>query len=197
MRYPIHGTSSRFRLWFQVYLAMIIGGVVILGGGTWSAEEPVKKKASRKTPAAKAFRLPPLQNNAPDVIGAKPLKAFIPNSQASDEELDLQKEVARVLCSQAKPYPGREEHFNWLANDPLFQKAVFEVYGLSGYILEAESLPGGWRARVSVRPVVQAAGRAEIVDYILEDYLYQNGVLSLIRTDAAIPKTDKQVLRLF
>lgn len=193
MRHPIHGTSSRFRNRFQTHLAMLICGVVILGGGTSFAEEAPRKKASRK--AASSNGLPPRQTFNRDVP-EPPYEAFTPHSSASGEDLDFQKEIARILCSQAKSYPAREQHFNWLANDPLFQKAVHRVYGLNGYILEAEKLPGGWHARVSVRPSVAAVGHAVIDDCIIEDYRYQNGVLTLIQTDAAMPKPDKQRIRL-
>ena len=192
MRQPRRVTSARFTNRFQARLAILIG-VVILGGAVMATEEGAKTKASRKTASAKAYSLPPSRNFNRDAPGP-PYPAFIPHSSASGEDLDFQKEVAKVLCEKAESYPGREEHFSWLVRHPLFQQAVHRVDGLSGYIIEAKRLPdGAWRARVHVRPSVGAAGIPYIADYILEDYQYQNGVLTLLQTDAAVPKPDKQV----
>ncbi len=199
----LRGTSSRFTNRFQARLVMLLG-IAILGGVATSAEDPPSKNARRKTVAAEAiqksaagtvgFNLPPAQNPDPSVPDPS-FYAFLPNSHVSGEELVFQREIARVLCDRAESYPGREEHFAWLADDELFQKAVHRVNGLQGYILEAEELPGGgWLARVRVRPSVAAFGLAYIKDYIVEDYRFQDGVLTRIRTDAAVPRPDEHVL---
>lgn len=195
MPLPIYGTSSRRNNRFQILFATLIG-VVMLSGVATSAEGRPEKKSSRKPAAAKAFSLPPIQGHIGDAPGP-PYPAFFPNVDATGDELAFQKGVAKILCEKAESYPGREDHFGWLAENELFQKYVCRVHGLSGHILEAKSLPGGgWLVRVSVRPIVSAVGRAVILDDILEDYRYQDGVLTLVQTDAAKPKPDKHVFNL-
>src|SRR4051812_43907385 len=99
MRSSISEAWRHFRSRFRVNLAVSIG-LVILGGVSTSAEEPPKKAIQRCRPA-KTYKLPPAQSIDPDVVGPSN-RAFIPNSSASDEDVDFQTEVADVLCQQAR-----------------------------------------------------------------------------------------------
>jgi len=150
MPLPIYGTSSRLNNRFQIPFATLVG-VVMLSGVATSAEGRAKKKSSRKPAAAKAFSLPPIQGHIGDAPGP-PYRGFFPNADATGDELAFQEGVAKILCEKAEPYPGREEHFGWLARNELFQKYVYRVHGLSGHILETKSLPGGGLAMVQSPP---------------------------------------------
>lgn len=191
MRHPIDGTS-RFTTRIKVQLAVFIGVVVISGVATSADDRSKKRDGPRYAIPASLNSLP--AQNTDDAVAEPPYPAFSVNSHAAGDELVLQREIVKVLCERAESYPGREEHFGWLANDELYQKTVQQVYGLKGYILEAKNLPGGgWLAKVSVRPSVEAVGLVHIKDFILEEYRYQGGVLTLIQTDADVPKPDRHV----
>lgn len=193
MAQTIHGTAARVTNRSLVSSAMLIG-VVILGAAATSADDQPNKGGSRKSVAAKASGPSPIQEDTDNEVFVPPGRAFFVNSHVKGDDRAFQKEIVKVLCEKAESYPGREEHFSWLADDELYQRTVRKVYGLKGWILEAKELPGGgWLARVSVRPSVEAVGLVYIKDFILEDYRYQDGVLTMIQTDADVPKPDSHV----